>query len=219
MRLFARRWPLYTLACVVVFALEVAFYTFVHVRFANFYAELLGSPLISAVVIVNVGADATGTLERGSDRLERIVDRAWAIIVIDVGITLIMRMAFQSMSSSDAGTIFAGVAVMFLGAMLVYAEPLAALEKDVRVVTMVPLALLRSMTLAWVNISRIFSLFAIQIALAIAEIALLRAAGPAGTRTLDAIDLAYVALVTAPLTALFTVAYLDTLEQERRLAR
>ncbi len=215
-QIFVRRWPLYLASCAAVFGLEALFCRFVHVRFASFYAELIGSPLISAVVLVNVGCDAAQTLQRRGERLERILERAWAIIVIDVCISLVMKMGLESMSSADAGDIFLGIAVMFLAAMLAYAEPYAALEEGAATLTVVPLAILRSMMLAWVNISRIFSLFAIQIALSIAEIALLKAVAGWGEQTLATLDLAYVALATAPLSALFAIAYLDTLAQERR---
>jgi hypothetical protein len=216
-RLFVRRWILYAASCGAVFGVEVLFYTFVHVRMANFYAELIGSPLLSAIVLVNIGADATHGLPTAALRLERIIERAWAIIVIDVGITMLTRAGFISMSSTDAGQIFLGVIVIFMAAMLVYAEPFAAVENDVQTLTLVPFAVLRSMMLAWVNISRIFSLFAIQIGLTIVELQLLRWLAPKGGPKLDLIDLGFVTVITAPLAALFAVAYLDTLAQERRM--
>lgn len=214
-----RRWLLYVLTCACVFGIEYLFYTFIHVKLATFYAELIGSPLITVIVMVYVGADATATLETAAARIERIIERAWAIIILDVGITMLTRAAFEAMSVSDAGEALLGILAMFLSATLVYSEPFAALEPDVQTLTIVPFALLRSLMLAWVNVSRVFSLFAIQIALAIAELFLLRAVAPKPGPLFDLIDLGYVAVVTAPLAALFTVAYLDTAAQEQRRLR
>jgi hypothetical protein len=101
--------------------------------------------------------------------------------------------------------------------MLVYAEPFAALETSVQTLTLVPFALLRSFMLAWVNIARVFSLFAIQLVISIAEIYLLQSVAPKGGRVFDIVDLAYVTVMSAVLAALFAVAYLDTAAQEQRL--
>ena len=208
---------LYLVTCAVVFGLEYLFYVNVHVRLSNFFAILIGSPLVTAVVLVNVGADATGTMPSLSERIERIIERTWAILVIDVAIALITRASFESMMTADAGNIALGTFATFFAAMLVYAEPFAAIESNVQTLTLVPFALLRSLMLAWVNIARIFSLFAIQLVLSIAEIYLLQAIAPKGGRLFDIVDLAYVTVVSAPLAALFAIAYLDTAAQERRL--
>lgn len=191
------------------------FNTFVHVKLSAFYAGLIGVPLVNAVVLVNAGADASGTLCEMRLRVERLVERTWAIIVIDAGISLVSQVGFASMLSTDLGDMFMGVLVMFLAAMLVYAEPFAALEQNVQTLTLVPFAILRSMMLAWVNMSRIFSLFAIEIALTLAAFGVVRLASLAGIRDLDAVSMGFVTLANAPLSALFAVAYLDTLAQER----
>ncbi len=201
-----------------MFGLELLFYKFVHVKLSSFYAGLIGVPLINAVVLVNAGADATGTLGETRARLERLIERTWAIIVIDAGISLITQIGFASMLSTDLGDVFMGVLVMFLAAMLVYAEPFVALEEHVQTLTLIPFAILRSMMLAWVNMSRIFSLFAIQIAVTLAVIGVDRLALSIGVRDVEPVSMGFVALANALLSALFVVAYLDTLAQERASA-
>ena len=216
-RLFARRWPLYAGTCAVVFALEALFYTFVHVRLAEYYAALIGAPLISVVVMVNAGADATGTLASAAERWTRIVERGWAIVVLDVGITFVELSGLQTMGGGtlDPGTTLLGLLALFLAAMLVYAEPFACLERDVTTLMVLPFALMRSMILSWVNVSRIFSLFAIQLALNVVDLLLVRGLAAAGIKDATMIDMLFWTLITAPLAILFTVAYLDTLAQER----
>jgi hypothetical protein len=202
--------------CGVVFGLQYAFVAFVHVRQAELYATLVALPLIISVVTVFVGADALNTLTL-QQRWERILERTWAIIVIDVGLTFVMAAAVQTLSlGTDAVNAFLAFLTMLLGGMLVYAEPFAALEEPIQTLTVLPFAMLRSMMLAWVNMSRIFALLAVQI---VAELALLfidQAATRAGVRDITTIDLLLQSLVAAALAALFTVAYLDTLSQERR---
>ena len=216
---FVRRWPLYVLACAFVFGLEYMFCTFVHVRLASLYASLIGSPLITVVVMVNVGADATGTLEGMGARVERIIERAWAIILIDVGITFMFALAFGSMLAADLTDRIAGILLLFLMALLVYAEPYLAVEPDVRTITAIPFALLRSMMLGWVNTSRTLSLLAIQMVLQLGLTELDTLTAKMGAHTVDLLSLAYIAITTGPLAALFTIAYLDTVGQEQRRIR
>lgn len=212
-----RRWPLYIGTCAVVFALQAIFYTFVHGRFGALYAGLIAAPLISLVVMVNAGADATGTLETAGQRWARIVERGWAIIAIDVGISFVARQGLETIGAGtvDPGASLLGLLALFLAAMLVYAEPFACLEAEVQPLMLLPFALMRSMMLAWVNVSRIFSLFAIQLALSVVNIGIDEALLRAGIKDSMLFDFLFWSLSTAPLAVLFTVAYLDTLAQER----
>lgn len=216
LRLLARRWPLYLLLCAGVFALQALFYTFSHVKMAEFYASLIGAPLVIVVVNVFVGCDATKSLTI-AQRWERVLERAWAIILLDVGLSFVQMSGIQTMlaGGADAGDTIMGFLTLVLSAMLVYAEPFAVLEKDAQALTVLPFAILRSMMLGWVNVSRIFSLFAVQIAAMIAGIFVNQAATKAGFAPVWA-DFAFNTLIQVPLAALFTVAYLDTLAEEKR---
>lgn len=216
-RLLARRWLLYALTCAAVFALQAVFYTLVRdKRLGDLCAALVGTPLVIVVVTVFAAGDATGTMTT-AQRWERIVERAWAIVVLDVGLSFVQISGLQTMllGQSSAGDIVMGFLTLLLSAMLVYAEPFAALEKDAQALTLVPFAVLRSMMLGWVNISRIFSLFAVQIAVMIAGLLIDQATAKAGHDTAALISLAFGTVLSVPLAALYTVAYLDTLTQER----
>lgn len=183
-------------------------------KLALLLAGLIGAPLVTIVVTVFIGADATGTLTT-AQRWERIVERAWAIIVIDVFLSFVAASGIQAVQTQDAVNAIFGFLTLLLAGMLVYAEPFAALEKDAQILTVVPFAVLRSMMLAWVNISRVMALLAVQIAL---DIILILAGQGAQRARLDSglwVDLLLQTLLTAPLAALFTVAYLDTISQEK----
>ncbi len=218
-RLLARRWALYLLTCAGVFTLQALFYTLSHVRMADFYANLIGPPLVIVVVTVFVGADATNTMTV-AQRWERVLERGWAIIIFDVALSLVQTGGLQTMMSGGAnlGDVIMGFLTLLLAAMLVYAEPFIALENDTQSLTLLPFAILRSMMLAWVNLSRVFSLFAVQIAAVIASLFVHQAVQTMGWNATLWADLPFWTLVAAPLAALYTLAYLDTVAQERNSA-
>lgn len=211
---------LYLATCAVVFGAQVAFVAYSHVKMADFYAGLIGTPLVIVVVTVFAGADATNTLTL-AQRWERILERAWAIILLDVGLSFVQISGIETMLSggSNAGDTIMGFLTLLLSAMLVYAEPFTALERDAQMLTLLPFAILRSMMLGWVNLSRIFSLFAVQIAIIIGSILVHQGATKLHAGAATWIDLAFGTLLSAPLAVLFTVAYLDTLTQEHLTTR
>lgn len=210
-----RRWPLYVLTTAVVLGLEAAFAVFVHVKAADVYASLVGGPLIAVVVMVNVAADAGGTLPTAGERWSRILERAWIVIVIDVGISFLQIVGDSGLRAGvGAGNLAAGLLLLLFSGMLVYAEPFVCAESEMPALRAIPLALLRSLTLAWSNISRIFGLLAVQIGVLLAEGYLLLAVTPHVRNTTLYVDLPFAAIATALLAALFTVAYLDTYAAE-----
>ncbi|HEV3155002.1 MAG TPA: hypothetical protein VGZ02_14430 [Candidatus Baltobacteraceae bacterium] len=168
------------------------------------------------MVMVYAGCDARGVLPAASERWGRIVERAWAVIVVDVSLSLVNTVGFSTMEAGDALNVILGTLVLFLGAMLVYSEPYLCLSDDVHLLTMVPYAIARSMMLAWVNMSRIFSLFALNLAVTIAAVYLEQAAIHA-FKTAAWADMIFWTVVNVPLSAIFAVAYLDTLSQERKM--
>lgn len=213
--MLARRWLLYVLVCAIVFGLQAGFVSFVHVKLASLYAMLIGPPLAIAAITVFTGADATGTLTL-AQRWERIAERAWAIVIIDVGLSFVNASGLQTVQAGDAMNVVFGFLTLLLSGMLVYAEPFAALESQTQTLTIVPFAILRSMMLAWVNISRIFALLAVQVGLDIVVLLAEQGARRLGLSGTLWVDLALQTLLSAPLAALFAVAYLDTVSEERR---
>lgn len=141
------------------------------------------------------------------------MERAWAIILLDIGIAFVAQSGLVALQMNEVTNIVFGFLTVLLSGMLVYAEPFAALEKDVQTLTLLPFAVLRSMMLAWVNVSRIFALLAIQIgAYAVVRFAEM-AAGVSGVL---GVDLVVPIVLEVPIAALCAVAYLDTVSQERR---
>ncbi|HZT11911.1 MAG TPA: hypothetical protein VFA29_03880 [Candidatus Baltobacteraceae bacterium] len=214
--MLTRRWPLFAAGAACVFGLEALFYLFVHVRASQLYATLVAEPLLITVVIVYVGCDARDVLPTPAERWSRIVERAWAVIIVDVGLTIVNGVGFGAMQEGDPVNVVLGTLVLFLGAMLIYAEPYLCLNDEAPLLAMIPLSIVRSMMLAWVNMSRVFSLFALELAVAIADLYLEQLCTH-WFKTAVWADFVFWTIANVPLSALFAVAYLDTLSQERKI--
>ena len=185
-------------------------------RFSETFAELLIQPLLITVVTVFAGFDARGSTAGARERWSRVIDRGWAILFIDLALSLVSIGGSQAVLQGDLLDVAQGLLVLFMAAMLIYAEPYACLEDDVRALTIVQFALLRSMMLAWVNMGRIAWFFVLQLAVIAAEYALERPAPVAAHAAL--FDIAISTAIDVPLAALFAVAYLDTRAQARKMA-
>lgn len=221
-RLLARRWPLYLATAIAVFALQALFHELVHARLSDVYASLVAPPLVIVVVTVFAGSDARDVLPSASERWARVVERAWTVILVDVLLSFVFSVGLASMQSAAILDIAAGTLVLFLAAMLVYAEPYLCIDDRVAALkwpdalAVVPQAILRSMMLSWVNMSRILLLFMILLAVSVARIYFdIALARWPGSETLG--DMAFSTLANVPLAVLFAVAYLDTLSQERKM--
>lgn len=161
---------------------------------------------------VNVFADATGALESPGARWSRILERAWAIILLDAGLSLVQDVGIAALAAGRAlSELVLGMLVLWLAAMLVYAEPFICVEGQASGIMAIPFAVLQSMALAWTNLSRVFALFAVILAFDFVDVLVGRAASAAGWGAAAVyVSMAYELLAQIPLAALFTVAYLDT---------
>lgn len=189
-----------------------------HLPFAEVSISLIGSPLVNAVVMVNVAADAGSKPAGAGLRWERILERGWAVIVVDAGASLVLTGGIVAMLSQSPAGIFTGMASLLLTATLVYAEPYICAQENVSALMLIPASLFRSMSLAWVNLSRIFALFALTLIASMGDILLEELARNAGLHHAVWVDFFYDAPASAVLAAIFTIAYLDTLSLEAHQA-
>lgn len=178
------------------------------------FVQCITVPIAEIIVLVNAGADAGGWEAGAGIRWERIIERAWAVILIDLALNVVQAAAAAYIYVGDLGLRVEGLFVMLMATMLVYAEPYAALEQNISQLTVVPFALIRSMMLAWVNFPRILMFFSILLACNIGEEALAKVpVHPDGMSF--AIGMAYNTAVSMVLAGLFAAAYLDTVAQEK----
>ena len=176
-----------------------------------FLINLIAAPLINAVVIVYAGCDLTGTIPEAAQRVERIIDRAWAIIVLDAAIAIVQIISYLTIGSGERGDVVLGIVAFFLSTMLIYSETYAALEPAISPWLLVPFALVRSMMLGWVNVWRICLLFALNVTCLVGGFFV----QSAPTRYANDLVFAYYSLMAAVLWVLYTVAYVRTVSEER----
>lgn len=215
MQLLLRRAPLYAATCFVAIAVQTAVAVLSHGdNLAVTFVSCITIPIAEMIVLVNAGADAGGWVADMGLRWERIVERAWAVILIDLAIGITQSAGVAYATVGDVGLRLQGLFILLMSTMLVYAEPYAALEQDISQITLVPFSLIRSMMLAWVNFPRILVFFTIVLASNIGYKLLTAVqAQPAGLSS--AIQMAYNTVISMVLSALFAAAYLDTVAQEK----
>lgn len=210
-----RRAPLYAVTFVTAVAIQTAVAVLTHAdALAINFVSCITIPFAEVVVLVNAGADAGGWSADAAIRWERIIERAWAIILIDLAIGVAQSDGVGAALAHDASLRVEGLFVLLMTTMLVYAEPYAALEQEVSQLALVPFAVIRSMMLAWVNVPRILVFFSLELAFT-AGYVLLAAVHVQPDGMDAAVRMAYNTVSSMILSALFAAAYLDTVAQEK----
>ncbi|MGH8163684.1 MAG: hypothetical protein ACREP1_05040, partial [Rhodanobacteraceae bacterium] len=169
---------------------------------------------------VNVGADATGTLTAPRERTARIVERLWAVIVIEVVQWLVFFAAMREVEATGGsnwlGPFLAGTLLFMLSAAIVYADIFACLAPEVPALTIVRDGFYRSFALAWQNFSRALCLLFVQVA--IGSVLQLGALGLQSLHVRGSdlwMDDVAGTLIGVPFSAFITLVYLDNLKRER----
>lgn len=209
-----RRWPVYIALAAGLFCADALFHAFVHVKAADLIANLIFSPIFDAAAILLAAHDAR---EDDVPLLSRLVERAWAVIVVEFVETFLVAFAELGFApGGGANALFATVLLTF-SAMLIYAPVDALLSETESALLLVPSAFANSLGLAWQNISRVFALFSIVLSVRlIVELVTLRfdvlhrpasafwATDPIADAGTIAIDIAV------------TAAYVDLLRRSRK---
>lgn len=206
-RLLARRWPFYILLSLAIFGAQALFYAFARVSHADEFISLVALPIATVIATVYAGGDAAGTLAGARERWSRIVDRAWAVVIFDAALTLVASVALGGLNTGDAGAIVVNLFIIFFTAMMVYAEPYMCLTEEGSPFALIFAAMMHSLSLGWMNLSRIFLLFALQLLAMIGGTLVGQSFGGSGVVYAS---FGYQTLVTVLLAVVFAVAYLDT---------
>jgi hypothetical protein len=210
LQLLAGRWPLYLLLAVLLFAIQTVMYYTHWVREGELLASLTFFPCAEAIVTVNVGADILNF----TDRTGRIVERLWAVIVLDLIAAFVFATSLNALAAGIAGQLF-GTAGLVLSMLLLYAVPAACLVEETTTATLVPVAIVTSFQVGTKNLRRMLGLFAIEFALfAVENVGFLWLSARHVKDALFWADAPLEAITAAPIAALVTVAYLYTVAQE-----
>ena len=157
LRLFARRWPAYAALAIGLFCADALFHAFAHVKRADLIAALLFAPVFDAAAILIAAHDAR---QDDVPLLSRLIDRAWAVIVVEFVASFLQETA-QAGFVPGSGFALAATLLLTFCAMLVYAPVDALLCETDSALLLVPLAFANSLRFAWQNISRVFAIFSI----------------------------------------------------------
>ena len=166
--MYARRWPLYLAISVAVAAIQAVLYFSVHVHRIESLVFLLLGPVIVTVVYVHAKNDAAGDGVSASELWGQILERLWAVILIDfVGFCLNFALGAALGAAFLPGgglsdLLVAGGSLAALG-ITMFADVRAAVAKNVSPLRVLPDAFSASARLALRNASRIFFLLAVNI--------------------------------------------------------
>ncbi len=189
-----------------------------------FSSALLISPLLAAVVIVNAGADVRGDLESAAARANRILERLWAIILIQFVQNVLYIFAMNAIGATTGtaflGALFLGAFLFMVLATLMYADIDAGLAPNRTAIALLPCAIHRSITLASRSFSRALVLLGVQVfAQTLISLADLLLQSQHVTRPDFWSPLILGTVINVLATAYTTVVYLDNLEREAQGAR
>lgn len=166
--MYARRWPLYLAISVAVAAVQAALYFSVHIRRIEPLVFILLGPIIVTVVYVHAKNDAAGDRLSPSELWGRILERLWAVILIDfVGFCL--NFAFGAalgaafLPGGGLSELLAAAGGLAALGITMFADVRAAVAQDVSPLHLLPDAFFASARLALRNASRIFFLLAVNI--------------------------------------------------------
>ena len=177
---------------------------------------LLG-PIIVTVVYVHAKNDATEDGAAASDLWGRVLERLWAVILIDfaaTGLTFVfgLGLAHAFTPSGSVADLFAGALGLLAFGLIVFADVHASVSESVSTLMLLPDAIATSAALAVRNLSRVFFLLALSIFVSTGSSFAYGALHQHHVPN-DAFwaDLLFEIIFAAPLAAVVTAFYLDCL--------
>jgi len=212
---------LFSVLTLAVLAIQRAVYAFFPNEVGADFVSAAFTPIIVVVVNIQTAAALRGTPLPLGQLFDLALTRLWAVIIIDLGISWLMGTAFGAIFSPSIGDAIFGALAFMLGATTLFADVYASVEPQPNWLRTVPLAIFGSISLSWQNgnIVRVFFLAGLWALLFLASALVTQWA--VSQHLHDAIFLGVVPLSTltqAPLAALFTAVYLDSLARTRPAA-
>lgn len=183
-------------------------------------AALALAPVITAAANIRCALDLRSAEISTRELIAWAFGRLWAVILIDFVFSFAFSEgSFQMLfSGGDVGAVLTGILTIVLTSTLAFADVYASIEPQRNAFLALPLAFMRSITLAWQNgnMLRIILLAVLQVALALVTIMLQQFLDLKHVHA--AIFIANIPVATlfcAPFAVLTTVIYFDCLARER----
>jgi len=210
---------LFGLVALAVLGVQRAVYIFVPGQLGAGFVTAAFPPIIAVLANIQTAADLRAAPLPLSELFDLALTRLWAVIILDLVFYWSLGLGVEIMlSSSSIGNWLAGLIAFMLAATLIFADVYASVEPQPNRLRTLPLAIVRSVSLACQNgnLARVFSLASLLMLIVVAGELLNQWVGAHHVR--DAVFLGEVpfgTLVQAPLSALVTAVYLDSLARER----
>jgi hypothetical protein len=217
LRACSAHFPIFALVALACLAAEAAIYFLLHPKLPN-VGDAIFPPILTTIVYVYVAANLSDESHRIAQPWERILERVWAVVVIDFITSLIFAVALSGFAMGSLLNAALGVTVLFMFATMLFADVYAAVEPNVTVLGVVPLAFLRSISLAWQkgNLPRILVILSLWLVFNAIQAALLTLFNHWHIR--DAAfwsDAPFALLATIPIAAFTALVYFDCVSRER----
>jgi hypothetical protein len=142
-----RRFPLYAAATACVIGAQALVVFVWRLPHGLDYSGFVLPPLLTTLVYAFVWSDSDDAPQTAAATCERALERAWAVIVIDLIFTILVDTGLRGIVTEDPIEIGIGIVILLLAAQLVFADTSATVD-EMPVWWLVPGALWRSLRIA-----------------------------------------------------------------------
>ena len=162
--LLLRRLGLYTILVILSVAAEGALVRYMHAPLGEGLANALVLPIFATIVYAFAGADARNGDATGNVWL-RVLERVWAVIVIDF-ITFVIAASSATSGAQTLAAVIVGSLELLLVVLFTFVDVAAVLDDEESWVLLIPHAFVKGVTIAWSRgtLIRCFILYALQLA-------------------------------------------------------
>ncbi len=216
--LCGRRIRLYAAVSAAAFGLSAAVYFALHrAPYALLLGETIAGAIISTVTYVHVAVDEGESGWTAAQRWERILERVWAVILIELFVFFVGSLGLGLIASGDLWGALGGTATLLFSGTLILADVDASVAGDRSTLTILPFSCAHSIALSLTpaNTGRVLLLLGLNVlisnvlALLVPAFHALHVADP----NLWSVLLEF--LITVPLAAFSAMVYLDCAVRER----
>jgi hypothetical protein len=124
-----RRLPLYAAGAACVIGAQALVALVWRVPFGLAYSSFIVPPLLTTLVYAFAWADSDDAPQGASATWERVLDRAWAVIVIDLVTTILVSTGLNGILAQDPVDIVLGCVILLICAPLVFADTSATVDE------------------------------------------------------------------------------------------
>jgi len=136
-----------------------------HVPHGTDVGNAIVQPMLVTLVYAFVWIDARDEESPPMTAWERLLERAWAVIVIDFLFGQVAGLALALAIAPDPVFVVLGILGCALSALLIFADASATVDDDATAWTLIPKSVVKSVATAWhaVTFSRALAIFSIQL--------------------------------------------------------